>query len=171
MDGQYFFFFAQLSFIPITFIIGRQLKGLLSNILQNDNKTKAHISNVYFPGSQNLVGFNVILLRGVCAFNCSAMSNHLQSHGSYVDCKALLSIEFPRQQYWSGLPFPPPGDPSTGIKSVSCIVGRSFTTQPPGKPTAQRYDNLILSNDSSLQALGSGAMIGYVTAGSISLIS
>ena len=25
--------------------------------------------------------------------------------------KALLSIEFSRQEYWSGLPCPPPGDP------------------------------------------------------------
>jgi len=24
-------------------------------------------------------------------------------------CQALLSMEFPRQEYWSGLPFPSPG--------------------------------------------------------------
>ena len=27
-----------------------------------------------------------------------------------VPCQAPLSMEFPRQEYWSGLPFPPPGD-------------------------------------------------------------
>ena len=27
-----------------------------------------------------------------------------------VDCQALLSLEFSRQPYWSGLPFPAPGD-------------------------------------------------------------
>ena len=36
-----------------------------------------------------------------------------------VDCSppGSLSMGFPRQEYWSGLPFPPPGDlPNTGIK-------------------------------------------------------
>ena len=27
-----------------------------------------------------------------------------------VACQAPLSMEFPRQEYWSGLPFPTPGD-------------------------------------------------------------
>ena len=35
-------------------------------------------------------------------------------------CQAPLSMEFSRQEYWSGLPFPPPGDlPNPGIKPVS----------------------------------------------------
>ena len=37
-----------------------------------------------------------------------------------IACQALLSMEFSRQEYWSGLPFPPPGDlPEAGIKPVS----------------------------------------------------
>ena len=37
-----------------------------------------------------------------------------------TDCQAPLSLGFPRQEYWSGLPFPFPGDlPNTGIKLVS----------------------------------------------------
>ena len=44
-----------------------------------------------------------------------------------------------RQEYWSGLPFPAPGDlPDPGIKPVSltssALAGRFFTTEPPGKP-------------------------------------
>ena len=40
---------------------------------------------------------------------------------------------FPRQEYWSGLPFPPPGDlPHPGIEPVSlmspALAGRFFTT-------------------------------------------
>ena len=55
---------------------------------------------------------------------------------------APLSIGFPRQEYWSGLPFPPLGDlPNPGIKPVSpmfhALAGRFFTTEPPGKPTEQ----------------------------------
>ena len=47
-----------------------------------------------------------------------------------------LSMGFPRQEYWSGLPFPSPGDlPDPGIKPVSSVwMGRFFTTEPPGKP-------------------------------------
>ena len=44
--------------------------------------------------------------------------------------QAPLSMGFPRQEYWSGLLFPPPGDlPDPGIKgaSLSCIAGRFFT--------------------------------------------
>ena len=47
-----------------------------------------------------------------------------------------LSMGFPRQEYWSGLPFPSPGDlPDPGIKPKSpALAGRFFTTEPPGKP-------------------------------------
>ena len=48
-----------------------------------------------------------------------------------------LSIGFSRQEYWSGLPFPPPGDlPDPGIESppLACpsLAGGFFTTAPPG---------------------------------------
>ena len=53
--------------------------------------------------------------------------------------QAPLSMGFPRQEYWSRLPFPPPGDlPDPGIEPASAmspaLAGRSFTTEPPGKP-------------------------------------
>ena len=36
--------------------------------------------------------------------------------------QAPLPMEFSRQGYWSGLPFPPPGDlPNPGIKSTSSV--------------------------------------------------
>ena len=45
--------------------------------------------------------------------------------------KTPLSMEFPRQEYWSGLLFPFPGDlPNPGFKPVSCIASRFFTEQP-----------------------------------------
>ena len=38
-----------------------------------------------------------------------------------IACRAPLSTEFSRQEYWSGLPFPTPGDlPDPGIKHNSC---------------------------------------------------
>ena len=51
-----------------------------------------------------------------------------------VACQAPLSMGFSRQEYWSGLPHSPPGDPL--ISYVSCI-GRRVLYQsvvPPGKP-------------------------------------
>ena len=50
--------------------------------------------------------------------------------------QAPLSMGFPRQEYWSGLPFPSPGDIlNPGIKPASpALAGGFFTTEPPGKP-------------------------------------
>ena len=53
--------------------------------------------------------------------------------------QAPLLMGFPRQKYWSGLPFPPPGDlPNPGIEPVSpvtpALAGRFFTTESPGMP-------------------------------------
>ena len=47
---------------------------------------------------------------------------------------------FPRQVYWSELPFPPPGDlPDPGIEPMSpaspALIGGFFTTESPGNPT------------------------------------
>ena len=49
--------------------------------------------------------------------------------------QVLLSMEFSRQEYWSGLPFPSPGDLlDPGIESVSLVspalAGELFTTVP-----------------------------------------
>ena len=51
--------------------------------------------------------------------------------------QAPLSMEFSMQEYWSGLPFPTPGDLSEpGTESVSLVspalAGTFFTTVPPG---------------------------------------
>ena len=47
-----------------------------------------------------------------------------------------LSLEFSRQEYWSGLPFPSPGDfPNPGIKLQSPVLqADSLPSEPPGKP-------------------------------------
>ena len=50
-----------------------------------------------------------------------------------------LSMEFSRQEYWSGLLFPTPGDlPDPGVELLPLVslelAGGFFTTEPPGKP-------------------------------------
>ena len=53
-----------------------------------------------------------------------------------VSHQALLSLGFPRQKYWSGMPFPFPGDlPDPGIKPTSpTLQADSLPSEPPGKP-------------------------------------
>jgi len=67
--------------------------------------------------------------------------------------QTLLSLGFPRQEYWSGLPFPPPGDLlNPGIRpACPALAGGLFTTEPPGKPWKRANHTLVFycSNCSS----------------------
>ena len=53
-----------------------------------------------------------------------------------VAYQAPPSMEFSRQEYWSGLPFPSPGDvPNPGIKPGSpALQAGTLPSEPPGKP-------------------------------------
>ena len=55
--------------------------------------------------------------------------------------QAPVSMEFSRQEYWSRLPFPTPGNfPDPGIETASpslTLVGKLFTTVSLGKPYMQ----------------------------------
>ena len=71
----------------------------------------------------------------MCA--CSVMPNPFGTPWNGVR-HTSPSMDFPRQEYWSQLPFLPPRDlPDPGIKHVSLIspalAGRFFTALPPGK--------------------------------------
>ena len=79
-----------------------------------------------------MLNFLKLLQRGACMLNYSVVSAILWT----VACQALLSMGFPRQEYWSRLPFPTSRDPpDSGIKSLSlaspALAGGFFTT---GKP-------------------------------------
>ena len=52
--------------------------------------------------------------------------------------RSPLSVGFPRQEYWSGLPFPSPGDlPDPGIESGSLVLQADSTpTKPPKEAKA-----------------------------------
>ena len=54
-----------------------------------------------------------------------------------VALQALLSMEFPKQEYWSGLPFPFPRHlPDPGIEPRSpALQADSLPSEPSGKPT------------------------------------
>ena len=63
------------------------------------------------------------------------MSNSFATPWS-VGLQTPLSMEFSRQEYWSGLLFLSPEDlPNPGIKPTSpALAGTFFTTKPHGKP-------------------------------------
>ena len=71
-------------------------------------------------------GTVLLITRWVVSNSCDPMNCSRQ---------APLSMGFPRQEYWSGLPFPSPGDsPDPGIEpKSSSMAGRFFTTEAPGK--------------------------------------
>ena len=72
------------------------------------------------------------------------MLHHFSSVGYFVTLQTVvrqapLSMGFPRQEYWSGVPCPSSGDlPNPGIKPTSlmspALAGRFFSTVPLGKP-------------------------------------
>ena len=69
----------------------------------------------------------------------SVMSDSLQPHGLQTT-RVLCPGGFSRQEYWSGLLCPPPGDlPDPGIEPRSLmsptLQADSLPSEPPGKPT------------------------------------
>ena len=77
-------------------------------------------------------------MNSVCV--CSVARSYLiplQPHG-LVAHQASLSMEFSKQEYWSGFPFPTPEDlPYPGVKPASvaspALAGGFYTTELPGK--------------------------------------
>ena len=74
------------------------------------------------------------LEEATCMHACSVMSN--SATPQTVARQAPLSMGFPRQESWSGLPFPSPGalpDPGMALRFPE-LAGGFFTTELPGKP-------------------------------------
>ena len=77
------------------------------------------------------------------------VATSLQSCSTFrdpMDCthQAPLSMGFPKQEQWSGLPFPSPGDrPNPGIQPRSpALQVDSLPSEPPGKPSdVELYTN------------------------------
>ena len=68
-----------------------------------------------------------------------------------VACKAPPSMGFSRQEYWSGVPFPFPGDlPDPGIEPRSpALQADALPSDPPGKPQSLGLPNPLSSYSSS----------------------
>ena len=71
---------------------------------------------------------------------------------------------FPRQEYFSGLPFPFPGDlADPGIELKSCTARGFFTTEPPGKPFSKYFIifDVMVNMISSLISLSDISLLVY----------
>ncbi|CAI9174019.1 unnamed protein product [Rangifer tarandus platyrhynchus] len=84
---------------------------------------------------KDLVRKKICILIVVQSFSCVQLCVTLWT----VAYQTPLSMAFSRQEYWSGLSFPPPGDlPNPRIEPRSPVShafsGRFFTTEIPGKP-------------------------------------
>ena len=71
----------------------------------------------------------------ICMLSCSVVSYSLRHH-SLQPVRLLGPWEFSREEYWSGLLYPPPGDlPNPGIKpKFPLLQADSLSSEPPGKP-------------------------------------
>ena len=96
-----------------------------------------------FPGKSTGVGSHFLLL--YIHIKSVYVLSHFHCVGLFatpctVACQAPLSMEFPRQEYWSGVSFPSPGDlPHPGIKSISfkspVLAGKAGSLVRPKKPS------------------------------------
>ena len=92
-----------------------------------------YLSSVYLYTSYYAIALNHYIYSTLYMLSCSVVSSSLWPHGLYVAHQAPVSMGFSRQEYWSGLPLPAPGNlPDPGIKPVSpvflALAGRFFTT-------------------------------------------
>ena len=76
------------------------------------------------------------MIQNLCQTRCVCVLSHVQSSVTpwTVALQGPLSMEYSRQEYWNGLPFPSPGDlsnPGTELTS-SPLAGRFYMTVPPG---------------------------------------
>ena len=96
------------------------------NPLEKGMATHSSILAWKIPWKRSLVGYNPWGLRvrhNWCGPFMCAHSYLTFAIPWTITFQAPLSMGFPRQEYWSGLPFPPPGDlPHPGIEPASPVL-------------------------------------------------
>ena len=99
-----------------------------------------NVSNYTYGGNHFTIHVSqMIMLLCLVTKSCLTLCNPM-----YVAHQAPLSMGFLRQEYWSGLSFPSPGDlPDPGIESRSCALADGFfTTEPLESPQIIMLDTV-----------------------------
>ena len=95
--------------------------------------------NIHYRG-------HVLWFTGAFSIHCCLVSKSCPFATPWTAAhQAPLSMGFSRQEYWSGLPFPSPGDlPYPGIKLMSpALASRFFTTQSPQYPLSSLVSTTV----------------------------
>ena len=95
--------------------------------------TKRPVRNLPFS---NKCKFSFLMLGGNNMHAYSVISNSLWSHGPWPIRLLCPWDWFSRQEYWSGLPCPPPGIDPVSLMSPA-LAGMFFAYEPLGKPKKQ----------------------------------
>ena len=121
---------------------------LLCRVTKSDFKSFSHFKPVNGKSTSSIpkmkMSVSVSVNCVVQLLSCDRLFPILQ----IVACQAPLSVGFPRQEYWSGLPCPPPGDlPKPGIEpDLLCLLHWQVGTLPlvpPGKPNSVYEQGLV----------------------------
>ena len=106
----------------------REIHGHLSCIIQK----RHHQFWLALKLGCRCTRFFVFRIFRLFVFSHSIVSDSPWSHGLYVACQAPLSMKFYKQEYWSRLPLPTPGDPPhQGMEPMSpALAGGFLITKP-----------------------------------------
>ena len=101
-------------------------------IFQGSSQSRVFVQSFTFMGRY----FVAWILPIMWLFSCWVMPTLLWPQRLYIP--GSLSVEFSRQEYWSGLPFPNPGHlPGPGIKPVCpALAGRILWRNHQGSPVS-----------------------------------
>ena len=112
---------------------------LFVQILLKRNRT-TYVNIGHYPVHEPVGFFDTCVTVLYIQYSCLVTKSCLTLVSPWtVAHQAPLSLGFPRKEYRSGLPFPPPEHlPNPGIKPTSpvspALADRFFTTEPPGRP-------------------------------------
>ena len=118
-------------------------KRPISWLKQSDRESKLSLCSLFFSGPLKIGRGPPMPLCVLSCFSCVRLFVTL-----WIEARQTpLSVGFPRQEHWSGLPCPPPGDlPNPGTENASpALAGGFSTTEPCGKSRAYPYLGALFS--------------------------
>ena len=122
----------------------------------------------------------IIVAVGACNMSCPPLNHHSTVSYARMKVKSLSHVQlfatpwtiayqappsmgFSRQEYWSGLPFPSPGDlPNSGIEPKSpTLEADTLTSEPPGKPCARMVSSYYRRMNKDVAHIYNGILLGH----------